>query len=155
MYQWPFATSPTPAAATIADQQRSDHPCAELDTLNQGVGPSNCKHPDLSRRFVSDFSVGECNIVFSDASTTIALASCKLDNLRLEWGAQGTLWHLSFFDRRWKWRFGQIGGRYNLYNPDQSLNTSTEKSPQLLASLCLEMMGETGYDVSNLPGTPC
>ena len=116
-------------------------------TLNQGVGPSACIVRMLPQ---TDFGVGECNIVFTDGTTTIILPNCKLDTMQLD-DSQGTIWELTFLDRRWKWQLGQIDGRYNLYNPDQSLNTVTEQSPQQLATLCLEMMGETAYEVANLP----
>lgn len=125
----------------------SDLIVAASYTLNQGAGPSSCIVRILPQ---ADFVIGECNIVFTDGTTTITLPNCKLDTMQLDY-SQGTIWELTFLDRRWKWQLGQIDGRYNLYNPDQSLNTVTEQSPQQLATLCLEMMGETGYDVANLP----
>jgi hypothetical protein len=53
-------------------------------------------------------------------------------------------------DRRWKWKFGEIYGHYNQREADGLIITATEKTPQQLATLCLQAMGETA-DVSQIP----
>jgi hypothetical protein len=54
-------------------------------------------------------------------------------------------------DRRWRWAFGQISGNYNLRRDDGQLCDGTERTPAQLAELCLEAMGETAADLSELP----
>jgi hypothetical protein len=59
---------------------------------------------------------------------------------------------LSIKDRRWAWKFGTpISGRYNLRNADGSIWSPSLATPQELASLLLDAMGEEEYDVSALP----
>ena len=54
-------------------------------------------------------------------------------------------------DRRWKWQFGDIYGRYNFRDSGNNLIINSEKTPRELATLLLNAMGESGYDVSSLP----
>ena len=54
-------------------------------------------------------------------------------------------------DRRWRWRFAHISGRYNVRLADGTIEPSTEKSLQELAALCFDEMQELSYDVSALP----
>ena len=56
---------------------------------------------------------------------------------------------LTLLDRRWRWKNSPIDGDYNAPNPDGTLKR--EKKPRELASLLFQAMGETGFDVSNLP----
>lgn len=56
-------------------------------------------------------------------------------------------------DRRWVWWRGRdvISGRYNVRRPDKTIIEETQKSPQDLAKLCLQALGESGFDISRLP----
>jgi hypothetical protein len=89
--------------------------------------------------------------------TVIELPDCRIDYSKFEGGAGARRWRLGILDRRWKWKFGQISGSYNRRRADGSLQNGqdgsldSERSPQELAELCLEAMGETDFDVSDLP----
>lgn len=91
-------------------------------------------------------------------SVTISLPNCKADVATLRRDGNARQWSVSILDRRWKWRFGFISGRYNVREADGTIDPATEKTPQELASLLLDAMQETGYDVSDVPnsigGTP-
>ena len=76
---------------------------------------------------------------------------CRVTGHRFETTERGRVWHLTVVDRRWRWEWGSISGRYNVCRDDGSLDPLTERSPQALASLCLDSLGERGYDVSLLP----
>lgn len=55
-------------------------------------------------------------------------------------------------DRRWKWEFGSISGRYNRPQINRGATVYiNEEPPSRLAILLLTAMGETGFDVSALP----
>lgn len=54
-------------------------------------------------------------------------------------------------DRRWRWEFPTLSGSYNIRDEDNEIIESTKKTPRELASLALDALGETGYDVSILP----
>jgi len=58
---------------------------------------------------------------------------------------------LRILDRRWKWQYGEISGWYNRREPDGKLDPKLEKTPQELAELCLKAMGETNFNVGDLP----
>lgn len=70
-------------------------------------------------------------------------------------GGQGRFYEVQFVDRRWLWgeRCYAIYGEYNT-NPDQALYYQTSqfaRSYRQLAALCLDALGEVGYDVSAIP----
>lgn len=79
---------------------------------------------------------------------------------------EGPAWRLVLFDRRWRWWYGRSSGRYNLRfedgrlveavrsGPAEDAAWHTHGSPQALASLLLDALGEQGYDVSDLPDEP-
>lgn len=55
-------------------------------------------------------------------------------------------------DRRWRWQFAEISGWYNRRKEDsEDIRAGSEKTPRELASILLDAMGETAYDVSALP----
>ena len=100
-------------------------------------------------------------LTLTDGNTVIVVPDCKVDAASLERNAGGQVVRLSVLDRRWKWKFPTISGHYNLRHPSGDViddGTSapqiiwkTLKTPQQLAALCLDAMGESGYDVSALP----
>lgn len=100
-------------------------------------------------------------LVFTDGNNQIVIPDCKVDQASLERNAGGRVVRLAILDRRWKWRFPTISGHYNLRHPSGDLIDDgtaapqiiwkTVKTPQELAAMCLDAMGESGYDVSALP----
>ena len=57
-------------------------------------------------------------------------------------------------DRRWLWEppFNAfVHGRYNVRDEDGEITEGTAKNAQELAEICLDTLGESGYDVSVLP----
>lgn len=75
-----------------------------------------------------------------------------LESVRVRAGEGGTTFELTILDRRWMWgqNFGQISGQYNT-RLGPGFSPLREKNPRELATLCLQAMGETGFDVSALP----
>lgn len=132
-------------------------------TWNRGVSPGQITVDTVPQTSVTS-AVGNFSIVWADRlpdgspnpldadAVTITLYDCAIDVSTLEIRNNQT-WSVTIFDRRWKWQYGEISGRYNVRNDNGSLDTSTEKTPQQLATLCLDAMGETGYDVSQIPNT--
>jgi hypothetical protein len=93
-------------------------------------------------------------LVIGDGAGAIVLPDCRVDDLRVEQDGHGFVWSLQISDRRWKWRdFGSISGAYNqLDEVHKKLIPWTIQSPRELATLCLELMGETGYTIDLPPG---
>ena len=61
-----------------------------------------------------------------------------------------TIMNVFVVDRRWQWATGVIFGEYNI-PLDDKFNYRNEKTPRELVTLCLEEMGEVGYDVTAVP----
>jgi hypothetical protein len=96
-------------------------------------------------------------LTLSFGSVSLELPGCRLDYGSVQRTTTGEISQVSILDRRWRWRFGQISGTYNIRRDDASLEQgqagaiSSERTPQQLATLCLEAMAESQFDVSDLP----
>lgn len=59
--------------------------------------------------------------------------------------------YVKLLDHRHRWRGGRIVGVYNIRMADGSVYAPSRKEPAELAALCLQAMGEFGFDVSAMP----
>lgn len=129
----------------------------------RGISPSVCT---ITMDPQSSISNTPGTLVFQFGNVYREWPDAKPDFANLQLGSDGYSWVVNFFDRRWKWRFGEISGSYNVWRDDYTLcdgkvdpeqaNTQdrvidTRKTPQELAELCLKALGEDNYDVSALP----
>lgn len=93
-------------------------------------------------------------LVFFDGFTTLVWPDARIDSNSFERNSKGMVWRLSIYDRRWKWQQTGGGGVIslgaNLRNHNNTIILATEQTPQQLAARCLNILGETGYDVSAL-----
>jgi hypothetical protein len=118
-------------------------------TLSHGITPSVCMI-DCVPQGANPQTVG--NLQFQYDRTRINFVNCLVDSARMRRDPGGFIVGLVILDRRWLWRFGQISGYYNKRKPDgKSIDVATEKTPQALARLLFEAMGEQRYDVSGMP----
>lgn len=129
-------------------------------TLGHGISPSTA-HLTMVPQLTSIAEVGTLRFQLGDS--VVEFFDCKADHGTYQRSESGEYWQISLVDRRWKWRFGQISGRYNVWREDATLQTgapgstegeliaNTERTPRELAELYLEAMGEENYDVSALP----
>lgn len=92
---------------------------------------------------------GALSIIFGGG--VIQFPDCKVDSINFTRDESGQLVRLQILDRRWKWAWGWISGEYNIRNPDGSIKDGTKKTPQELAELLLDQMGEQDYVVGDLP----
>jgi len=125
-----------------------------MHTVGHGISPSVCvlvippQGPDFA---------GFGQLEWVQGNTAVKFSSCRMDKIDPEWTSEGPIWRVTILDRRWRWRYGVIHGRYNVRNPDGSVKDgsngerNTEKTPQELAALCFDAMGEGRYDVGDLP----
>lgn len=121
-------------------------------TLSHGVSPSSAiiTVDDQATRPTSGGT-----LAFAFGNTRITFPECRIND------AQGTLskgrkiqFHI--MDRRWKWQpengGGAVWGHYNEREPNKKTTKAKyKKTPQQLASILLDAMGESGYDVSRMP----
>lgn len=121
-------------------------------TWGHGETPSVCVlqiAPQLSRPAL----IGTLTITYG--GEVLAFPDCRIVAASYRRDAQGRIVELSIEDWRWKWRErGLISGRYNVRRTDGTIVTHTEKSPQDMARLLFEALGQASYDVSQLPDTP-
>lgn len=67
--------------------------------------------------------------------------------------SQGPFVTAQILDRRWAWQDATISGLYNVLKPSGGIDTRTEKTPQELAKLLFEALGEKRPDLTALPNT--
>lgn len=117
-------------------------------TLSHGITPSVCLIRTVPHtRFIAE--VGTLRFTF--ANTRLDFPDAALNTASLRVDESGLRWSLQILDRRWKWQFGKIEGRYNVRRADGVIDPETEKSPQELATLLLQAMQEQRFDVSAIP----
>ncbi len=90
-------------------------------------------------------------LVFTFGSVQLVFPDCRINEMSYRRNDAGLIWALQIFDRRWKWQFGEVTGHYNLRHANETLDTSTAKTPQQLATLLLQAMGESRFNVGDLP----
>ena len=94
---------------------------------------------------------------FQSGDVVIEFVDCRLDFGTVTRTRKGRICRVSVLDRRWRWQFGEISGNYNVRRDDASLADGgdgaidTERTPRELVRLCLEAMGETDFDLDDLP----
>jgi hypothetical protein len=123
-------------------------------SIAQGISPSSARLT-IAPQMALPAEVGTLAVTFG--GVTVAFPDCKIDHGTIERTTRGEVCQLSILDRRWRWRFGRISGTYNVRRDDCSLErgqqgaVDTERTPQELATLCLQAMGESNFDVADLP----
>lgn len=119
--------------------------------VSRGVTPSICSC--LCLPFDGgNLSPGTLAFRFGDSSWQFedcVLASAHMHERVQIRGQSVWLWRVHLLDRRWRWQYGSISGRYNTRAPHAA--ASTQRTAQQLMALCLEAMGEFGFDVSAAP----
>lgn len=119
-------------------------------TLGHGITPSACTIRVVpNTKFAK--RVGTLELRFGDVH--LKFKDCQLASARAEMAAgRGTTVSLRILDRRWKWEYGSISGRYNVRAPGGDIDKKLPKrNAQQLAKLLLKEMSEEQVDVSALP----
>lgn len=83
-------------------------------------------------------------------SAVRTFSDCCVDTVDVSRSGGFITWQVQILDRRWAWKTGQITGEYNIRKKGEVV-AEGKKTPRELATLCLEAMKETGFDVSALP----
>jgi hypothetical protein len=90
------------------------------------------------------------DLVFkNDATTIVTFSDCILDDPQ-ETRGEVITYTYRVKDRRWRWEYPVVFGEWNIRDQANKLISGTEKNPRELATLLLDALGETGYDVSVL-----
>ena len=81
----------------------------------------------------------------------VSFSQCRVDQASLSITTKGHVVNVRIFDRRVWWQYAFVDGVYNLRDASNTIRSETRKSARALASILLDAMGESGYDVSALP----
>ncbi len=111
-------------------------------TMEPGVVPSagviECTEQTITQQ------TADLKLTWTSPETgtkTITLPDCKIESIaQVKVGVIA----VTVLDRRWKWRYGHLDGLYNLQTGDDTWDY--EKTPKELIEICLDAMGEQGYD---------
>lgn len=122
-------------------------------TLSHGIDPSWATLT-LTPQDEVILENGTLTLTFGDGFR-LEFPDCRVKSPAIQRNQSGRVVVIGIEDRRWKWQFGEIYGRYNIKRADGTIDTvrSIEKTPQELATLLLRAMNEEGFDVSALPNT--
>jgi hypothetical protein len=106
------------------------------------------------------------DLTWWEGSTRMWWRDALADEARFRFNKSGQLIEITVLDRRWKWNFPRISGHYNVRDytgnifkdngtgkaPDKKLAVSDgERTVKELIELCLKALGETGYQIDNIP----
>lgn len=117
-------------------------------TFTHGITPSTAL---IAVPVENVAAIANGTLTMSYGANVITFLDCALVRVSLSNSSAGNIVQLQVADRRWRWKFGNIRGAYNQKKADGTLDAATEKTPQELATLCLEAMGETGFSVHRMP----
>lgn len=114
-------------------------------TFSPGISPSICLVRMAPQKKPLDvIKPGELKFTYD--KEVIKFPDALVDSGSLEISGDGQTWSIRIKDRRWKWEFGEVSGRYNYRRADGAMGeieAGTEKTPRELAKILLEAMGET------------
>lgn len=128
----------------LADVRRFDY------TQTPGTRPDVCTI--MMGAHLVPTSIAAGTLSFHFGATVISLPGSTIDFGTLRKSYKGNMVGIRILDRRWCWQAGgEINGHWNERWPNGSLRADREKTPQQLAAMLLNQMGENNYDVSQLP----
>ena len=99
------------------------------------------------------YSMTSGDLVFSDGDTAVTLPGLTVEERTEHDGRDGQYTIVKLKDRRWLWATrAHVTGEWNKPEADgTTIPAALQKTARELVALCLDAMGETGYDVSALP----
>lgn len=113
--------------------------------LSRGTRPSS---GIITTPLIEQMAPAVGDFVIAYNGTTLTLTDCAVVESFVDTSGGPTL-TIRFEDRRWAWNLSEIVGRYNVKEGTDTIKY--QKTPQELATLIFEAMGETIYDVTALP----
>ena len=89
------------------------------------------------------------NLQFGNEGTVVEMRDCLVDRPNYRVSTTGHSIGLVLLDRRWRWKYATVTGRYNVPRADGTFQN--QKSAQELVTICFLAMGEPGAIVSEIP----
>jgi hypothetical protein len=120
-------------------------------TAGWGLSPGTAilvTYPQPINQFIAPFGT----LVIGDGQRAVTLQNCRVSRITGEMGPDGQTWTIEIQDRRWTWLgLGQASIDANVLDMRSKLVPWSIYSPQEIATICLDAMGEVNYDISDLP----
>ena len=92
------------------------------------------------------------SLTIGHGARSITMTNCLVDTgTSTRKHREGFIEAIKLLDRRWAWEYRPISGRYNRRLPDGTIDPASQKTPQELATLLFQALGETSFDISLLP----
>ncbi len=121
-------------------------------TAGRGAAPSV---GTLTIPFGASLPAVQGDLIFTgNGGTVVRHKEVRIGSATRRISGNGIVLVFQLLGRQWKWADGEISGRYNVRKKDETVDTDTQKTPRELATLLLQAMGESGFDVSALPNEP-
>lgn len=122
-------------------------------TLSHGITPGVALLTIVPQR---DFPVLVGPLTFTFGNVRLIFNDMKVDKHSFRYDDAGYVWQISLLDRRWKWRFGEISGRWNVREADQAgeILPDTEATPVNIAINLFDRMGDPDFDALMMPTLP-
>lgn len=120
-------------------------------TLSHGITPGAARI-EIAPQANLPARDGPFSFAFAGGGFNVLLTFpfCRVDRASLIRDEAGDLVAFDVWDRRWKWQYTLISGRYNVRLGENSIDPKTQRTPQQLAAILLDAMGESGYSVAGL-----
>lgn len=122
---------------------------------------THCRGPHPSSFFLvvapdTDVACETGDLVFTDTDSgqTLTFKDCVVDKawLREHYSREPErMWHVRILDRRVQWANQFYTYEANVRCPDDTIQPWSEKTAREIATELLDLMGEVGYDVSEVP----
>ena len=112
-----------------------------------GVAPSVCWLDILPQAALAS-EQGTLELTCGD--TYLTFPDCQIDRASLVRNGDGDIERLALFDRRWRWNFAQLSGHHNQRHGNATLVDGTERTPDELAALCFDALGELTAETVSL-----
>lgn len=128
-----------------------------IGTVCRGVLPSSfllCIEPMAGGGSGAGNIATKGDLVFTDSEgDTVTFKDCVPDKqwLREDCPDNGLEWHLRIFDRRIAWGCQHADYIANRRRMDGTVDPATKRTAKEVAEDLLDLMGEVGYDVSQVP----
>lgn len=116
--------------------------------FTHGISPSTAVVYAIAEPEVPPVAVGDL-MFLQDGVPIMTFKDCAVDQSTTTppITKRGYRMRRTIVDRRWKWKYCLISGRYNARYPDGVLRDDTEVTYKELLEIVLKALGETSYDI--------
>jgi hypothetical protein len=117
-------------------------------TRTHGISPASCVVRLVAQPLVNFLP---STLILAFGGVRLVFPQAIASQATFEATPNGYFWNLPILDRRWKWRYGKLNGRFNVRRANGTIEPSTLKNAENLVRYILDAMGEGGVSVIGIP----